>query len=427
MIEDSHSPPFLLACVVVAVISTIATSNFTNYHLISTDTKEMMAQYSLSAADIGALFQAYSLPNIVMVFVGGCLLDFFGVITASVAFSGLILIGSIIFALAPIGSSWTMPVLLLGRFVIGLGGESVFAAASVMCARWFKDSTLNLAMGVLQAWVQIFGSAFIFWIGPIVADLPSVPFRVTPTQLASWIGVAVAAISVVAAFMYGYLEHHYSRFLISEVRDSEAESIPLLKHDSKFVVDLDDEDRPTTSWQRFRSMISALRAQTMESMSSYSPLLYLLLIHSGLLSPLLYTFTAFGPLFLQEKYGYDSTDAGRVTSYLYAAILMSPVFGYLVDRFGHRSLVQIIVSALIVPCFGALHFTTWSPAVIFILLGLCFSITEANAGAMSARTTTVFSPHHSFFGSQGMSVCFAINSRHCPRSAWHGSLYRPHL
>lgn len=70
-----------------------------------------MSQYAM-------LLSIYSLPNILLCFVGGFLLDsVFGIRLGTIIYMGLAMIGQIIFAFgAMINTFWVM---LLGRFIFG--------------------------------------------------------------------------------------------------------------------------------------------------------------------------------------------------------------------------------------------------------------------------------------------------------------------
>ncbi len=76
---------------------------------------------------------------------------------------------------------------------------------------------------------------------------------------------------------------------------------------------------------------------------------WLQLGHVGLTSPVLWTFTAFGPLYLQESFPdtMSTQEAGDAISFLYLSILASPVMGILIDRIGKRALVQFVASSFI--------------------------------------------------------------------------------
>jgi MFS family permease len=122
-----------------------------------------------------------------------------------------------------------------------------------------------------------------------------------------------------------------------------------------------------------------------QAMRSLPPLFWLCLTMHILLSPILYTFSAFGPSYFAEKLALSAEESAALTSLLYVAFVVAPFFGALIDRLGFRAMVQC-AAATCIPClFLALHFSVKvSPYVLMSLLGVVFAVTESNGLAMIA-------------------------------------------
>lgn len=98
------------------------------------------------------------------------LVDRYGVVPCSLLFNTCMLVGMVIFAIAPAepefvldgtgvlhhrASAHSMLYLLTGRLLLGIGGECLCAAASAALARWFRASSwLTFATGFNQAFVS---------------------------------------------------------------------------------------------------------------------------------------------------------------------------------------------------------------------------------------------------------------------------------
>ncbi|KAF1328423.1 Major facilitator superfamily, partial [Globisporangium splendens] len=87
------------------------------------------------------LYTLYSIPNILLPFFGGVLVDRFGARVMLVTFSIAILVGQIIFAIGC--STYNFNIMLIGRTVFGFGGESLGVAQGTLVASWFKNSELG--------------------------------------------------------------------------------------------------------------------------------------------------------------------------------------------------------------------------------------------------------------------------------------------
>ncbi|RQM14010.1 hypothetical protein DD237_000296 [Peronospora effusa] len=131
------------------------------------------------------LYTLYSIPNILLPFVGGVLVDRFGARVMLFAFSTAILTGQVIFATGCSLSSFNL--MLFGRVVFGFGGESLGVAQGTLVASWFKDSELALALGINLSVARL-GSVINNELSPMIAQASSV-------STALWVGVIMCLAS----------------------------------------------------------------------------------------------------------------------------------------------------------------------------------------------------------------------------------------
>ncbi|CAH0475668.1 unnamed protein product [Peronospora belbahrii] len=131
------------------------------------------------------LYTLYSIPNIVLPFFGGVLVDRFGARVMLFVFSTAILTGQVIFATGCSLSSFNL--MLFGRVVFGFGGESLGVAQGTLVASWFKNSELALALGINLSVARL-GSVINNELSPIVAQASDV-------STALWVGVIMCLAS----------------------------------------------------------------------------------------------------------------------------------------------------------------------------------------------------------------------------------------
>jgi nitrate/nitrite transporter NarK len=91
------------------------------------------------------VYSLYSLPNIILPFFGGIIVDKLGIRIALGVFSFILIIGQGIVTLGAYQLSYG--VILAGRIVFGLGGECLSVAQSSVIAKWFMGKELSLALG----------------------------------------------------------------------------------------------------------------------------------------------------------------------------------------------------------------------------------------------------------------------------------------
>jgi MFS family permease len=419
-----------------------------------------------------------------LVFLGGLLIDKYGLIRTSIGFNCCMLAGQIVFASAPRGSSLTMTYLLAGRFLLGVGGECICVCASAMIARWFKHSSLTFAMGFHSAIVQLLGSAPAFVLLPFLLGDAGMNRHTPGTELAPtsgveqsdegnvrlglWVIVIVCGISLIANIVYAMLEIRYGFMYVASELEEEFERemdhdmmrleiqqqqqmtqqppappnrqrstkdgkysivqshdiTPIHVRETNENVMMDPqpsaaqaENGGNTTPPHPQSPIGGEHSNLLNSsmsnlrslwehtlgpdggsrsfslwkpwatLKSFPLLFWLVIGMHCLLSPILYSFSAFGPLFFMEKYGYTQEEAGFLTSILYIAIILAPLFGFVIDRVGYRCIIQTIAAACIPTLFIVLHHTHVSPYVIMCGLGIAFAITESNGLAMIAEVS----------------------------------------
>ena len=102
--------------------------------------------YNLSDTQYALLYSVYSFPNIILPLFGGGLVDKIGAELSLLIFLSLVTIGQAIFAFAASISSY--PLMLVGRGIYGLGGESLCVAESALLAVYFAGSEVAFAMGL---------------------------------------------------------------------------------------------------------------------------------------------------------------------------------------------------------------------------------------------------------------------------------------
>lgn len=377
--------------IVLAAACLASVNNFFCYHEPSAIAKGFEDYYHINTKQFGSLFTIYSAPNVILVFFSGQFIDSYGLRTSSLFFSSIILISMLVAVFTPSPDSGYLSetgiyvMLLVSRFLLGLGGESIFACVSTMISRWFSSTKhLNTAMAINQASVQLFGSAAAFYILPHLGSIP----------LCQWVTVGVCLISLCANLVYNYFEYLYEDFLIDI---NEEKDIHQHFHDDYQVVanyssfgNTDPEMQNTSSVAGSNHSLSHpmessnIWVQSYHILQKFPVLFWLILLHVSLVSPILYTFTAFGPMYLQETFAasLNAMEAGNAISLLYMSIVAAPFTGMVIDYIGHRSWVQFFASLNIPIIFLLLIYDILDPSVCMVWMGFVFSITESNGLAL---------------------------------------------
>ena len=331
MLTGRPHPPPLLRWGVLVSLSVALFGNYYVYDSIAPLADILRTQLGFTSAQIGTLNAIYSFPNIVMVLIGGVIVDRVGTRTATLAFTVICLTGAILTAV-----SGTFATMALGRLVFGLGAESMIVAVTAALGQWFKGKQLGFAFGLNLSLARA---------GSYAADLS--PGWARSAYAASWrepmlIAVGFALISCVGAVIYWVLERSAERrYALGRPQPS---------------------DRIVWSdlW-RFDP--------------SYWYVVGLCVTFYSVIFPFRSTFSI---EYFQNAHGLSLERAGQMNGYVFlAAIFATPLFGLLVDRFGHRSLSMAAGSLLLLAVFPILLYTGWDLWVSTALLGVAFSLVPA--------------------------------------------------
>jgi MFS family permease len=244
------------------------------------------------------LYSVYSYPNMILCFFGGYIIDrITGVRLGSIIFCGFILLGEMMFCL---GIQFKIYYLaLVGRFVFGLGGESLTVAQNTYTARWFDGKQLALAFGLVLSFSRI-GSSVNFAVTPYLTRL-GVP-------VAIWFGGATCVFSFAACVVLASLDW-YGKAKVKKVQASE-ETISF-RHILRF---------PFSTWIIYGICV---------------------FFYIGVL-----TFYTVASDIMQHTGHQFSEDTATLFISIpnFVSIVAAPLFGFLVDRFG-RSVWWIILSS----------------------------------------------------------------------------------
>ncbi len=322
-------PPKGFRWTVLVIISLAMFGNYYIYDCISPLADVLTSQLGFTDANIGLLQGIYSTPNIIMVLIGGRIIDHIGTRKSAIIFGALCFLGAGITA-----ATSELYVMAAGRFVFGIGAESLIVAVTVTIAKWFRGKELGFAMG-LNLTIARFGS---------IAALNSPTWAkefYRDWQLPLLIAVGAGVICIVAALTNAWLER------------SAAKSYSLGEAGETDKVD-------------FKSLFKFSK--------SYWFVVALCVVFYSAIFP----FQTFAIKFFQYAHGETRETAGFLSSLILVfSMSVGPVFGYLSDRIGRRGLMMMLGSACLLPVYLIMGYTQiplWMPIAI---MGVSFALVPA--------------------------------------------------
>jgi len=304
--------------------------NYYAYDSIGPIADALQRYLGFSDTQIATLNAIYSFPNIVMVLIGGIIIDRFGAARTTLAFAIIQAIGAVLTAISPL-----FPVMAAGRLIFGLGAESMIVAITVAIGQWFVGRQLGFAFGLNLSLARL---------GSYSADMSTTWFKPLYDrgwQPPLWLATVFAAICVAGALVYYVLDRKaQQRF-----------DLPQPSPSDRF------------SWSDLWSFDR-----------SYWYIVGLCVTFYAVIFPFRSTFAI---KYFQHAHGLSLQEAGSMNAYVFlAAVVATPAFGLMVDRIGRRAAFMAVGTALLGAVFPILVFTDklWLATV---LIGIAFSLVPA--------------------------------------------------
>ena len=130
---------FFMACVYYSLDNPAALHDQLRDHFSHLSTREYEYNFNL-------LYTAYSMPNVILPFFGGIFVDRYGAEICCLVFLCFTFLGQVMVAYGVFSKSFT--IMIIGRVVFGIGGESICVASSALLQKWFEFGEVALAMGL---------------------------------------------------------------------------------------------------------------------------------------------------------------------------------------------------------------------------------------------------------------------------------------
>jgi MFS family permease len=330
-VEPRAPPTPAWRWVALVALSVAMFGNYYVYDSIGPVADSLERLLGFGDTQIGTLNAIYSLPNIVMVLIGGVIVDRFGAAWSTVVFAAVCAVGAMLTA-----ASGSFPLMVAGRLVFGLGAESMIVAVTVAIGQWFVRRELGFAFG-LNLSIARAGSY-----GADMSPTWAKPLYDEGWQQPLWLAAALAVMAVGAAIVFLVLERRaQQRFHLS--RPAPTERIVW-----------------SDLWRFDRS---------------YWYIVGLCVTFYSVIFPFRSTFAI---KYFQHAHGLSLQDAGTMNGYVFlAAIFATPAFGLLADRMGLRAALMAFGTFLLCAVFPILAYTSANLWVTTVMIGIAFSLVPA--------------------------------------------------
>ena len=324
-------PPPAYRWLVLVFVSVAMFGNYYVYDCIEPITDLLSKQLGFSDSNIGLLQGIYSFPNMIMVLIGGYLVDRLGARKAIFLFGTICLTGAIVTVL-----SGHLPLMATGRLIFGIGAESLIVAVTTAIAKWFRGKELSFAIGI---------NLMIARAGTLMAQMSPTwaRFAYTSWRTPLLISVGFATCCVTGALIYWGMEAY-------------AEKNYELGHAG-----------PTDK---------VVFGDLFKFGVSFWYIVALCVVFYSAIFP----FETFAYKFFLHTHGTSLEIGGMlVGSLTFCTMFGTPLLGILVDKIGKRALLMMIGSMLLVPVYLMMAYTHTQASLYapMALMGIAFSLIPA--------------------------------------------------
>jgi len=339
------------------MVGFVLAANYYFYDALSPLKSKLTEEFGFTSTDFGFFVSVYSVPNVFlgMAVLGGIFLDKLGIRRTGFMFVSFMALGALLTAYGASeyysNGGWgndfmssflpsyspELKMMLLGRFLFGLGAETSIVVISKIIVKWFKGKELALAFGVKLGLART-GSLLAFVLSPILID-------------SSWgwtTAIWFAALFVTAGLLV---------FLIYMMLD--------LK------LDRQQESAHTDSSDAFKF-------SDLKDLITTPSFLYVTLLCLTFYSAV-FPFLSFSADFFLNKFDLTARQSGVISAMLpFGTMFFTPLFGFIVDKWGRAATLMIYGSAILVVIHTCFAFTMINPYVLMVVLGIAFSLVPAS-------------------------------------------------
>jgi len=338
--------------IVLLLVSVVLALSFYAYDSLSPIKETIQVQLNFSSTDYGLLVSVYSIPNTIlfMVILGGLLADRWGIRKMGLLATLACVLGAVItaygasdfFVRGGFGHSLLnsflprfsapLKMMILGRFLFGLGAETLNIVVLKILVKWFKGRKMAFAFSLMTIIARM-GTAAVLILSPVLIEAK------TGWTTSLWVSAGLMILGLLLLLAY----------LPFDRRSPDA---------PKDAVD-DFQSREVTALLKNRSFVFIC--------------LLCVMFYSAF-----FPFLSFLPDLVHNKFQLSLRLSGALSSLMiWGTIVFIPIVGWFVDNKGKIASLLLYGSGLLFFSHLVLATTRLTPYLAIVVLGLAFTLVPA--------------------------------------------------
>ncbi|CAO3702999.1 unnamed protein product [Rhizopus stolonifer] len=283
----------------------------------------------------GIISSSVSIITTIFPIFGGIFIDMFGSVWGTLAVNFVVIIGSLLTALAAKYHSFEL--MVAGRVIFGIGSGLIVTMQESILSKWFRTQNLAIAIGL-----QLSISRLATFLGTLVAN----PIAKTTGDWvwAFWLSFIICCFSIIMNVIYALVVRH-------------------LRRDSQMLSDQDIQKLKERKKFDWRAVLKF-------------PLIYWQILHIEFLYAAVWSsFQTISTEFVELHFGSTGVLAGYTASASQTVpIVATPILGIIMDMYGCRIIILLFSSIFLILSTGLLGWTYVSAVVgmVFYSISLAF-------------------------------------------------------
>lgn len=290
-----------------------------------------------------------SIINTVFPIAGGIFVDMFGSVWATLGINLVVIIGSLLTAIAAKYNSFGL--MVAGRVIFGIGSGLIVTMQESILSKWFRTQNLSIAIGL-----QLSISRLATFLGTLVANPVA---KATGDWVWSfWLSFIICCFSIIMNLVYALIVRHLRRKAIAE-------------HQAKH----GNNGGLTLSETEIKAM-KRRKAFHWKSILKFPAIFFLILFIEFIFAAVWSSFQTISTEFVELHFGNsNSVLAGYTASASVAVpIVATPILGIIMDIFGLRIFILLLSAIFLILSCVLLDWTYVNATVgmVFYSISLAF-------------------------------------------------------
>ncbi|CAO3638916.1 unnamed protein product [Cunninghamella echinulata] len=296
--------------------------------------KPIRAHLNIDNTRYGVLSASVSIINTIFPIAGGIFIDMFGSVWGTLFVNILVIIGSLLTAIACKYSSF--PLIIVGRVIFGIGSGLIVTMQESLLSKWFRTNHLSIAIGL-----QLSISRLATFLGTLVAN--PIAERTGDWVWPMWLSFILCGFSICMNVVYGLVV----KKLQGDFTNSKTELEKL-------------KAKKTFNWR---------------SVFKFPALFWLIILIEFIYAAVWSSFQTISTDFINVHFHTTSMLAGYQASASQSVpIVATPVLGVVMDIFGCRVIILLLSAVFLILSSVLLGWTYVFPVVgmVFYSISLAF-------------------------------------------------------